>query len=132
LTHYYKILNGLSPITATEYFLIYSPITSTRSNMPSLLKTLPASSKLASSFFYRNVDARNHLPSNIKLLTSLNSFKSSIKLFYLSAFFKVFVFQLTMSYGIIVRFIMLYLNLIDYAVSTDEWPLLQCTCMYYF
>jgi len=34
---------------------------------------LYASSKLCSSFFYRSVDAWNHLPSNIKLLTSLYS-----------------------------------------------------------
>jgi len=45
-----------------------------------------ASSKLSSSFFDRGVDVWNHLPSNIKFLTSLNSFKLAIKLFDLSAF----------------------------------------------
>jgi len=62
LTNYYKILSGLSPLTATDYFLIYSSIPSTRSDMTSLLKPLHASSKLSSSFFYRSVDAWNHLP----------------------------------------------------------------------
>jgi len=93
LTNYYKILNGLSPLTASDYFLIYNPITSTRSNMPSLLKPLHASSKLSSYFFYRSVDAWNHLPSNIKLLSSLNSFKSAITLFDLSAFLKCSFFN---------------------------------------
>jgi len=51
-TNYYKILIGLSPLTATDYFLIYSPITSIRSNMPSILRPVHASSKLSSSFFY--------------------------------------------------------------------------------
>jgi len=85
-TNYYKILNSLSPLTATDYFIIYSPITSTRSNMPSL--PLHASSKLPSSFSYWSVDAWNNFPSNIKLLTSLISFKSVILLFDLSAFLK--------------------------------------------
>jgi len=88
LTNYHKILNGLSPLIATDYFLIYNPIASTRSDMPSLHKPLHASSKLSSSFFYRSVNVWNHLPSNIKLLTSLNSFKSAIKLFDLSLFLK--------------------------------------------
>ena len=88
LINYYKILNGLSPLNATEYFLIYSPITSTRSNIPSLLKPLHSSRKLSASFFYRSVDAWNHLPSNIKLLTSLYSFKSALKLVDLSGFLK--------------------------------------------
>ena len=68
LTNYYKMLNGMSPLSPTDYFLLYCPITSTRSNMPSLLKPLHASSKLSSSYFYRSVDAWNHLPSNIKSL----------------------------------------------------------------
>jgi hypothetical protein len=88
LINYYKILNGLSPLNATEYFLIYSPITSTRSNIPSLLKPLHSSRKLSASFFYRSVDAWNHLPSNIKLLTSLYSFKLALKLVDLSGFLK--------------------------------------------
>ena len=40
LTNYFEILNGLSPLTPTDYSLIYSiysPITSTRSNMPYLI-----------------------------------------------------------------------------------------------
>ena len=92
LTNYYKILNGLSPLTPTDYFLIYSPLTSTRSTMPSLRRPLHASSKLSSSFFYRSVDAWNHLPFNIRLLNSLNSFKSSNQTGRSVCFFKVFVF----------------------------------------
>jgi len=93
LTNYYKMLNGMSPLTPTDYFIIYNPITSTRSNMPSLLKPLHASSKLTSSFFYRSVDAWNHLPSNIKLLTSLHSFKVAIKHVDMSAFLKCSFFK---------------------------------------
>jgi len=64
LTNYYKMLNSLSLLTATDFFVIYSPISSTRSNMPSLLRPLHTSSKLSSSFFYRSVDAWNRLPSS--------------------------------------------------------------------
>ena len=88
LTNYFKILNGMSPLTHTDYFLIYNPITTTRSISPSLLKPLHASSNISSSFFYRSVDAWNYLPSTIKLSTSLQSFKSAIKHVDLSAFLK--------------------------------------------
>jgi len=53
LTNFYKIINGLSPLTATDYFIIYSPITSIRSNTASLLRPLHASSKLSSFFLYK-------------------------------------------------------------------------------
>jgi hypothetical protein len=88
LTNYFKIFNGMSPITPTDYFLTYNPISSTRSITPSLLKPLHASSQLSSSFFYRSVDAWNYLPPNIKLSTSLKSFKLAIKHVDLSAFLK--------------------------------------------
>ena len=88
LINYYKILNGLSPLHPNDYFLIYSPITSTRSTTPSLLKPLRASSNLSSFFSYRSVDAWNYLPPDVKLLTSFLAFKSAIKLVDLSAFLK--------------------------------------------
>jgi hypothetical protein len=88
LTNYFKILSGMSPLTPTDYFLIFSPILSTRSITPFLLKPLHTTSKLASSFFYRNVDAWNYLPSNIKLSTSVRSFKSAIKHVDLSVFLR--------------------------------------------
>jgi len=56
-------------------------------------------------FSYGRVDAWNHLPSNIKLLTSLNSLNQQSN-FRSICFFKVIVFnQLYMLYGIIVRFL---------------------------
>jgi len=74
--------------------------------MLSLFKPLHASSKLYSFIFYRRaIYAWNHFPSNIKLLISLNSFKSAIKLFDLSTFLKCSFIKLTMSYGIIVRYV---------------------------
>src|SRR5664279_4748242 len=88
LINYYKILNGLSSLKPNSYFLIYTPITSTRSITSSLQKPLRASSKLSSSFFYRSVDAWNQLPSGIKSLSSLQSFKSALKKVNLSSFLK--------------------------------------------
>jgi hypothetical protein len=88
LINYYKILNGMSPLNPNDYFLIYSPITSTRSTTPSLLKPLRASCNLSAFFSYRSVDAWNYLSSDLKLLTSFPAFKSAIKLVDLSAFLK--------------------------------------------
>ncbi len=88
LTNYFKILNGMSSLNPSDYFLIYNPIISTRSAVPSLLKPLRASSKLSSFFSYRSIEAWNHLPTNIKLLNSLPSFKASIKSVNFSTFFK--------------------------------------------
>jgi hypothetical protein len=88
LTNYFKILNGMSSLNPSDYFLIYNPIISTRSAVPSLLKPLHASSKLSSFFSYRSVEAWNHLPTSVKLLTSLPSFKASIKSVNFSALLK--------------------------------------------
>jgi len=88
LTNYYKILNGLSSITPTDYFLIYTPISSTRSTIPSLQKPPHASSRLSSSFFYRSVDVWNYLSADIRSLSSLKSFKAAIQKVDLSHFFK--------------------------------------------
>lgn len=86
LLNYFKILNGMTSLTPADFCQIYSPTISTRSMTPSLLEPLHASSKLSSFFFYRSVDAWNHLPSDIKLLTSLKSFKLAIKRDDLSVF----------------------------------------------
>ena len=88
LINYYKILNGLSPLNPNDYFLMYSPITSTRSILPSLLKPLRTSSNLLAFFSYRSVDAWNYLSSDVKLLTYFPAFKSAIKIVDLSAFLK--------------------------------------------
>ena len=121
----------MSPLNATEYFLIYSPITSTRSNIPSLLKPLHSSRKLSASFFYRSVDAWNHFPCNIKLLTSLYSFKLALKLVDLSAYLKCSFFkQLTPMLLLFVLLCCIYIYWI--VVSSGIWPLLQATnCMYF-
>jgi len=60
----------------------------------------PSALVLSSSFFYRSDDAWNYLPSNIKLSTSRNYFKSAIKLCDLSAFLNCWFFKSTLSYCI--------------------------------
>ena len=75
LINYYKVLNGLSAINAEDHFLIYNPVASSRSSMPYLQKPVKCSSKVSSSFFYRQVDAWNSLPCHLRNCSSLLTFK---------------------------------------------------------
>ena len=88
LINYYKVLNDMSPIVSSDHFLIHNPIPSSRSSMPHLQKPHICSSKLSSSFFFRQVDAWNCLPGALKSLNSLTSFKSAIKKVNLSSFLR--------------------------------------------
>jgi hypothetical protein len=88
LINYFKIFNSLSPIDPESHFDIYTPLQSSRSSMPYPQKPLRANTKLSSSFFYRNVDAWNYLPDNIKRSTSLTMFKAAIRKINLSQFLK--------------------------------------------
>ena len=79
LINYYKVLNGFSPIDPLNHFSIHHPISSSRSSVPHLRKPLRCNSKLSTSFFFRHVDAWNSLPASLKSVSSLHSFKSSLK-----------------------------------------------------
>jgi hypothetical protein len=86
LTYYYKVFNHLTPFVPADVFLIYSPITSSRSESPYLLKPLKASNKLLHTLFYRRVDAWNALPIALRSSSSVHAFKRGLKDVDLSPF----------------------------------------------
>ena len=88
LINYYKILNGFSPIQPDDHFLIYHPPSSSRSAMPYLQQPTRASSKLASSFFFRNIHVWNSLHCDLRAAPSVSSFKSALKKTNLKSFLK--------------------------------------------
>jgi hypothetical protein len=55
LIYCFKIFNNLTPFDANEVFLIYTPIASSRSNSPYLLKLAKASNKELSVLFFQCV-----------------------------------------------------------------------------
>jgi hypothetical protein len=79
LVFYFKMFNNLTPFNPHEVFLIYTPIASSRSNSPYLLKPICASNKVLSTFFYRSVDAWNALPPSLRSCSSLPAFKRGLK-----------------------------------------------------
>jgi hypothetical protein len=79
LIFYFKIFNNLTPFNPHEVFLIYTPIASSRSNSPYLLKPICASNKVLSTFFYRSVDAWNALPPSLRSSSSLPAFKRGLR-----------------------------------------------------
>jgi hypothetical protein len=79
LVFYFEIFNNLTPFNQHEIFLIYTPIASSRSNSPYLLKPICASNKVLSTFFYRSVDEWNVLPPSLRSSSSLPAFKRGLK-----------------------------------------------------
>jgi hypothetical protein len=88
LIYCFKIFNNLTPFDANEVFLIYTPIASSRSNSPYLLKPAKASNKELSVLFFRCVEAWNVLPVSLRSLTSLPAFKRGLKNIDLSRYLK--------------------------------------------
>ena len=84
----YKVLNGLSAINAENHFSIHNTVASSRSSIPYLQKPVKCSSKVSSSFFYRQVDAWNSLPSLLRNCSSLLTFKRDLNQVDLSTFLK--------------------------------------------
>ena len=85
---YHNILHSLTPLHAKDYFLIYYPPSSSRSVMPYLQQPIKATSKLSSSFFYRNIHAWNSLPCALRSVSSKTSFKTLLKKVDLTKFLK--------------------------------------------
>jgi hypothetical protein len=71
LLYYYKVLHNLTPFAPSEVYNVYTPLESSRSNAPYLMKPAKASNALLSSFFRRNVDAWNSLPSSLEHASSI-------------------------------------------------------------
>ena len=88
LVNYYKILSLPQYSYLTNRFNIYHPPSSSRTCLPRLQLPLHATSKLSSSFFYRNIDVFNNLPVDIRTSASLDSFKSNLQKLDLSRFLK--------------------------------------------
>ena len=79
LIYYCKILNYLTPFNPCDVFTIYVPAARSRSELPYLQKPAKATNRLRSTFFYRNIDAWNALPSALRSSTSLPAFKRYLK-----------------------------------------------------
>ena len=75
LIYYYKILHGLTPHDQADFFSFHHPPPNVRNNQPLISKPVKASNNFLSSFSYRVADCFNSLPSNIRDLQSLPSFK---------------------------------------------------------
>jgi hypothetical protein len=89
LVYCYKIFNNLTPFDPKKVFLIYTPIASSRSNLPYLRKPAKACNKVLSMLYYRCVEPWNALPASLRLSSSLPAFKRGLKNIDLSRFLKV-------------------------------------------
>jgi hypothetical protein len=76
--YYYKVFNHLTPFDPSEVFNIYSPLASSRSETPYLLKPIHATNRLLLSLFFQSVVAWNALPAALGSLTFLLSAKHSL------------------------------------------------------
>ena len=85
---YFKVLNNLTPLNPSDFFLIYHSPPSSRSASTYLTKPVRASSKFLSSFFFRHVDIWNRLPTSITCADSFACFKNQIHSFDLRQFLK--------------------------------------------
>lgn len=88
LVYCYKIFNDLTPFDPNKVFLIYTPIASSRSNLPYLQKPAKAGNKFLSLLYYRCAEAWNTLPASLRLSSSLPTFKRGLKNIDLSRFLK--------------------------------------------
>ena len=87
LLMYYKILNGLSPLTADEYFTVIVNDRVTRSSDKLLLsKPSICTNVLENDFFARRINCWNELPDKVKRASSANAFKSQISRLDLSRY----------------------------------------------
>jgi ribonuclease P/MRP protein subunit RPP40 len=79
LIFYYKIFHCLTPFDPSDVFSTYVPPTNLSCNSPILLKPTKASNKLLSGTFYRNIDAWNDLPTELRITPTLSSFKRRLR-----------------------------------------------------
>ena len=87
LLMYYKILNGLSPLTANEYFTVTVNDRVTRSSDKLLLsKPSISTNVLENDFFVRRINCWNELPDSVKRASSINVFKSLVSRIDLSRY----------------------------------------------
>jgi hypothetical protein len=91
LIYCFKVFNHLTPFDPEGAFVIYTPIESFRSSSPYLQKPPKASNKLLHVLFYRQVEAWNSLPAELKSTLSLPSFKRGLKNVDLSKFLTLLV-----------------------------------------
>ena len=78
LIYYYKILHGLTPHDPAAFFSFHHPPRNVRNNQPLIAKPVKATNNFLSSFSYRAADCFNSLPSSIRGVQSLPSFKRQL------------------------------------------------------
>jgi hypothetical protein len=78
LIYYYKFIVLKQPQGLYDKFLFHVPPQSARSTSPILIKPVRSSAKLDSTFFYRQTNAWNSLPSLLKSCKTLSSFKHGL------------------------------------------------------
>ena len=88
LVYCFKIFSNLTPHDPNKVFLIYTPVSSSRSNSPYLQEPVKTTNKFLSILFYRCVEAWNSLPAFLRSSTSLPAFKRGLKSIGLSRFLK--------------------------------------------
>jgi hypothetical protein len=89
LIFYYKVFNNLTPFDPNVVFTMYFPPPILRHNSPIIQKPIRTSNKLCPGiFFYRNIDAWNNLPRDVRLLPTVPSFKRTLKCIDFSAYLR--------------------------------------------
>ena len=90
---YYKVLNNLTPLNPSDYFLIYHSPPSSRSASIYLTRPIRASNKFLSSFFFRCIDVWNRLPITVTSAESFTCFKCRLRSYNLDQFLKCSAFK---------------------------------------
>ena len=86
LIYYYKIFNNLTPHDPSDFFIIYHPPSSSRSESSYLQKPVKGTKKFHSFLAYRSTAAWNYLPVDLKQASSVASFKQKLRQINLNQF----------------------------------------------
>ena len=79
LIYYHKILKNLTPLNPDHVFMIYHSNPSSRSSSLQLHRPTKATGRVLSTFFYRNTAAYNSLPTEIKNIDAISTFKLALR-----------------------------------------------------
>ena len=87
---YYKILNGISPLSRDHYFDYVNHGRSTRLQDKCVLQKPMCRNKVfENDFFIRRIDCWNSLPANVKQCDSMYKFKRTLSMVDLSLYLTV-------------------------------------------
>ena len=77
LIQYYKVLYNLAPLNHADYFTLHFPLASVCDLSPIIVKPSGFTDHVLSGcFIYRHIDCWNTMPSHVRNVTSLASFKA--------------------------------------------------------